>query len=137
MCSTVFKTKPVFSGIGRRKTSVAKITLVPGSGLVVINHQTAELYFQLNQEYSKLIKTPLAFLGLEKTYDTYASVHGGGLRGQAGAIKLGVARVLYSIFLRKRTTLKSAGLLTRDSRRKERKKFGLKKARKAPQFSKR
>jgi small subunit ribosomal protein S9 len=137
MCLTDFKTKIPFSATGRRKSSVANVTLVPGSGLSIVNHQPSELYFKLNQECIALIKIPLQFLGLDNVYDIYATVHGGGLKGQAAAIKLAVARVLYSTILKSQAALKHKGLLTRDARRKERKKFGLKKARKAPQFSKR
>jgi small subunit ribosomal protein S9 len=131
------ETKSAFFGIGRRKTSVAKVILVPGTGSMVVNHQPAPLYLQYNSQYITTTKTPLTTLGLENMYDIYVNAHGGGLRGQADAIKLGVARALCHISPDNRGSMKSKGLVTRDSRRKERKKYGLKKARKAPQFSKR
>jgi small subunit ribosomal protein S9 len=92
---------------------------------------------QCNSQYINALKTPLITLGLENNYDIYVNTHGGGLRGQADAIKLGVARALCHISSENRTSLKAEGLLTRDARCKERKKYGLKKARKASQFSKR
>jgi small subunit ribosomal protein S9 len=131
------KTKSDYFGIGRRKTSVAKVILVPGKGTMVINHKKGEKYLQFNLQYINASKSPLMTLGLENTYSIYVITHGGGLRGQADAIKLGVARALCYMSAENRDSLKSEGVLTRDSRRKERKKYGLKKARKAPQFSKR
>lgn len=131
------ETKSAFFGIGRRKTSVAKVILVPGSGSMVVNHKPGELYLQFNSQYINASKTPLITLGLENSYDIYVNTHGGGLRGQADAIKLGIARALCYLYPDNRAPLKSKGVLTRDSRCKERKKYGLKKARKAPQFSKR
>jgi small subunit ribosomal protein S9 len=129
--------KSVYFGIGRRKTSVAKVVLVPGTGSMVVNQKPGELYMQCNSQYINALRTPLVVLGLENLYDMYVNTHGGGLRGQADAIKLGVARALCYVSSENRASLKAEGLLTRDSRRKERKKYGLKKARKAPQFSKR
>lgn len=129
--------KSALFGIGRRKTSVAKVVLVPGTGSMVVNQKPGELYMQCNSQYINALKTPLITLGLENNYDIYVNTHGGGLRGQADAIKLGVARALCHISSENRTSLKAEGLLTRDARRKERKKYGLKKARKASQFSKR
>ena len=129
--------QPVYFGIGRRKTSVAKVTLIPGTGSLIINHKPGALYLHYNSQYINSSKAPLTALGLENSYDIYVNTHGGGLRGQADAIKLGVARALCHISSEHRTPLKVEGLLKRDSRRKERKKYGLKKARKAPQFSKR
>ena len=126
-----------YFGIGRRKTSVAKVILVPGTGSMVVNHKPGELYLQFNSQYINASKAPLIKLGLENTYDVYVNTHGGGLKGQADAIQLGVARALCYMSPENRASLKSEGFLTRDSRRKERKKYGLKKARKAPQFSKR
>jgi small subunit ribosomal protein S9 len=131
------ETKSAYFGIGRRKTSVAKVILVPGTGSMMVNQKPGELYLQFNSQYITTSKTPLTTLGLENMYDIYVNTHGGGLKGQADAIKLGVARALCYISAENRTSLKADGLLTRDSRRKERKKYGLKKARKAPQFSKR
>ena len=126
-----------YFGIGRRKTSVAKVILVPGTGSMVVNHKPGELYLQFNSQYINASKAPLIKLGLENTYDIYVNTHGGGIRGQADAIKLGVARALCYISSDNRSSLKTAGYLTRDARCKERKKYGLRKARKAPQFSKR
>ena len=137
MSLSTSKTKSVYFGIGRRKTSVAKVILVPGTGTMRINHKQGEKYLQFNSEYINASKVPLTKLGLENAYDMYVNTHGGGLKGQADAIKLGTARALCYISNENRASLKSDGLLTRDSRRKERKKYGLKKARKAPQFSKR
>jgi small subunit ribosomal protein S9 len=123
-----------YFGIGRRKTSVAKVILVPGTGSMVVNHKPGELYLQFNSQYINASKGALIQLGLENAYDMYVNTHGGGIKGQADAIKLGVARALCYISADNRSTLKTAGFLTRDSRSKERKKYGL---RKAPQFSKR
>ena len=130
-------TQPVYFGIGRRKTSVAKVIVVPGNGVMLVNHKPGASYLQFNSEYINASKAPLTALGLENTYDIHVITHGGGLRGQADAIKLGVARALCYMSPENRAGLKSEGFLTRDSRRKERKKYGLRKARKAPQFSKR
>ena len=126
-----------YFGIGRRKTSVAKVLLVPGTGSMFINQKPGDLYLQFNAQYTSASKAPLIKLGLENAYDIYVNTHGGGIKGQADAIKLGVARALCYMSAENRASLKSEGVLTRDSRRKERKKYGLKKARKAPQFSKR
>jgi small subunit ribosomal protein S9 len=138
-----------YFGIGRRKTSVAKVILVSGTGSMVVNHKPGEFYLQFNSQYINAAKAPLIKLGLENTYDIYVNTHGGGIKGQADAIKLGVARSLCyrggriglfggdSISFDDRISLKLAGYLTRDARCKERKKYGLRKARKAPQFSKR
>lgn len=131
------ETKSVYFGIGRRKTSVAKVILVPGTGSMMVNQKPGELYLQFNSQYITTSKIPLIILGLEQNYDIYVNTHGGGLKGQADAIKLGVARALCYMSSENRASLKAGGLLTRDSRRKERKKYGLRKARKAPQFSKR
>ena len=131
------ETKSAYFGIGRRKTSVAKVILVPGTGSMMVNQKPGELYMQFNSQYITTSKIPLTTLGLENMYDIYVNTHGGGLKGQADAIKLGVARALCYMSPEHRTSLKTDGFLTRDSRRKERKKYGLRKARKAPQFSKR
>jgi small subunit ribosomal protein S9 len=131
------ETKSAYFGIGRRKTSVAKVILVPGTGTMMVNQKPGELYMQFNSQYITTSKIPLTTLGLENMYDIYVNTHGGGLKGQADAIKLGVARALCYMSPENRTSLKTGGFLTRDSRRKERKKYGLRKARKAPQFSKR
>jgi small subunit ribosomal protein S9 len=137
MSLSTSETKSAYFGIGRRKTSVAKVILVPGTGTMTINKNPGEKYLQFNSQYINASKVPLTTLGLESMYDIYVNTHGGGLKGQADAIKLGVARALCYISSENRASLKVEGLLTRDSRRKERKKYGLKKARKAPQFSKR
>jgi small subunit ribosomal protein S9 len=142
MSSSASELKSAFSGLGRRKTSVARVILIPGTGAMVINQRPGEEYLQFNSQYINASKSPLTIMGLENNYDIYVNTHGGGLRGQADAIKLGVTRALCYSYRSSQTLgdnqlLKSLGLLTRDSRRKERKKYGLKKARKAPQFSKR
>ena len=137
MSLSASETKSAYFGIGRRKTSVAKVILVPGTGAMVVNHKQGEKYLQFNSQYINASKSPLITIGLENMYDMYVNTHGGGLKGQADAIKLGVARALCYMSLENRASLKAEGLLTRDARRKERKKYGLKKARKAPQFSKR
>ena len=137
MSSTTFKSKPAYFGLGRRKTSIAKVVLVPGTGSMVINHKPVEFYLQFNSQYIAASTAPLTVLGLENSFDIYVNTHGGGLKGQADAIKLGLARALCSMSNENRAALKIEGLLTRDSRIKERKKYGLRKARKAPQFSKR
>ena len=137
MSLSASETKSAYFGIGRRKTSVAKVILVPGTGAMVVNHKQGEKYLQYNSQYINASKIALTTLGLENMYDIYVNTHGGGLRGQADAIKLGVARALCHMSEENRASLKAEGFLTRDSRRKERKKYGLKKARKASQFSKR
>ena len=137
MSLSASETKSAYFGIGRRKTSVAKVILVPGTGSMTVNHKPGEKYLQFNSQYINASKIPLITLGLESMYDIYVNTHGGGLKGQVDAIKLGVARALCYMSPENRAGLKSEGFLTRDSRRKERKKYGLRKARKAPQFSKR
>ncbi|MEI3613180.1 30S ribosomal protein S9 [Pseudogracilibacillus sp. SO30301A] len=125
-----------YYGTGRRKESTARVRLVPGSGRVVINNRDAEEYFPYDTQ-RLILKQPLVATETEGTYDVLVNVHGGGLTGQAGAIRHGVARALLEADPDYRTTLKRAGFLTRDPRMKERKKYGLKGARRAPQFSKR
>jgi small subunit ribosomal protein S9 len=137
MSLSASETKSAFFCIGRRKTSVAKVVLVPGTGSMTVNQKLGELYLQYNSQYINSLKTPLTILGLEKMYNIHVNTHGGGLKGQADAIKLGIARALCQMSPEHRSSLKSEGLLTRDARCKERKKYGLRKARKAPQFSKR
>jgi small subunit ribosomal protein S9 len=127
----------VYMGTGRRKTSVARVRLVPGSGQLIINKKPGDLYLQFNHGYLSAAKAPLETLGLEGEYDILVNVHGGGLTGQADSIKLGVARALCQLDPDNRKPLKVEGYLTRDPRAKERKKYGLHKARKAPQYSKR
>mmetsp|Transcript_1190 Transcript_1190/g.3040 ORF Transcript_1190/g.3040 Transcript_1190/m.3040 type:complete len:135 (-) Transcript_1190:963-1367(-) len=130
-------TQSTYIGIGRRKTSVAKVMLVAGNGSLVVNHKPGELYLQFNSQYINAAKAPLVKLGLDNFYDIYVNTHGGGIKGQADAIKLGVARALCYVSADNKELLKTTGYLTRDARCKERKKYGLRKARKAPQFSKR
>lgn len=127
----------VYWGTGRRKSSVARVRLVPGTGQLVINGRPGDLYLQFNPSYLASAKSPLETLGLENEYDILVNAHGGGLTGQADSIRLGVARALCELDPENRKPLKVEGYLTRDPRRKERKKYGLHKARKAPQYSKR
>lgn len=127
----------MYMGTGRRKSAVARVRLVPGSGQLTINGKPGDLYLQFNPDYLSAAKAPLETLGLESDYDILVTAHGGGLTGQADAVRLGVARALCQLDPDNRKPLKIEGYLTRDPRAKERKKYGLRKARKAPQFSKR
>nr|YP_009369916.1 30S ribosomal protein S9 [Boldia erythrosiphon]ARO90604.1 30S ribosomal protein S9 [Boldia erythrosiphon] len=129
--------KLMYSGTGRRKCSIAKIILKPGEGTLIINTRNGAEYLQYNPNHLKESLCPLILLGLEKKYNIYVKTYGGGLTGQTEAIKLGIARSLCIINPNYRSSLKLEGTLKRDSRVKERKKYGLRKARKAPQFSKR
>nr|NP_045164.1 ribosomal protein S9 [Cyanidium caldarium]Q9TLV4.1 RecName: Full=Small ribosomal subunit protein uS9c; AltName: Full=30S ribosomal protein S9, chloroplastic [Cyanidium caldarium]AAF12930.1 unknown [Cyanidium caldarium]WDB00289.1 ribosomal protein S9 [Cyanidium caldarium] len=122
---------------GRRKCAVAQLRFFSGNGKIVVNGCSLDYYFQHNSAFTKIIRSPLKLLNLELLYDFIIVVKGGGLSGQAGAIRLAIARVLAGLSPSNRSSLKSKRYLTRDSRIKERKKYGLKKARKAPQFSKR
>jgi small subunit ribosomal protein S9 len=124
-------------GLGKRKESTARVFLIPGEGNIIINKISGNKYLQYNDTYLSGVWSPLEKLNLEKQFDIVAVVKGGGLTGQASAIQLGVARLLCKIDKENRLILKPFGFLTRDSRIKERKKYGLRKARKAPQFSKR
>ena len=124
-------------GLGKRKEASARVFLIPGEGNLIINKISGEKYLQYNDSYLNLVWSPLEKLNLEKNFDIIALVKGGGLTGQAEAIQLGVARLLCKIDKENRLILKPFGFLTRDSRIKERKKYGLRKARKAPQYSKR
>jgi small subunit ribosomal protein S9 len=124
-------------GLGRRKQAIARVFLLPGEGNITINKKPGDKYLQYNDNYLNAIWAPLETLTLEKQFDIVAIVNGGGLTGQAEAIQLGVARRLCEIDKENRLILKPFGFLTRDSRIKERKKYGLRKARKAPQYSKR
>jgi small subunit ribosomal protein S9 len=124
-------------GLGRRKRSVAQVRVFKGSGNIIINGEPAESYLQYNLKNLQIIKAPLELLNLNSTVDIVVLSRGGGLTGQADSIQLGMARAFCSLDPFNRTLLKSMGFLSRDSRIKERKKYGLKKARKAPQFSKR
>lgn len=127
----------MYRGTGRRKSSVARVRLVPGAGNLIINGRPGDDYLQGNPAYLSSAKAPLETLGLESEYDVLVNVYGGGLTGQADSIKLGVARALCQLDPDNRKPLKVEGYLTRDPRAKERKKYGLRKARKAPQYSKR
>jgi small subunit ribosomal protein S9 len=124
-------------GLGKRKESVARVFLLPGEGNLIINKTSGDKYLQYNDTYLNTVWEPLEKLNLEKQYNVIALVKGGGLTGQAQAIQLGVARLVCKIDHENRKILKPFGFLTRDSRIKERKKYGLRKARKAPQYSKR
>lgn len=131
------KDKVVYWGTGRRKSAIARVRLVPGSGAITVNDKPGNDYFNRIASYIQSIKAPLETLGLENDYDILVNAHGGGLTGQADAVKLGVARALCELAPENRQPLKVEGYLTRDPRAKERKKYGLHKARKAPQYSKR
>ena len=128
--------KPYFYGTGRRKKSVARVRLYPGTGVITINGRDIDEYFGL-ETLKLLINQPFGVTGTEGKFDIVANVNGGGFSGQAGAIRHGVSRALLLADENYRPALKSAGFLTRDPRMKERKKYGLKGARRAPQFSKR
>jgi len=123
-------------GTGRRKEAIARVRIQPGTGRWQVNEHPLETYFP-NKVHQQLVSEPLTALGAEDQFDVIARLTGGGVTGQAGALRLGIARALILVDPASRATLKRAGLLTRDARVKERKKAGLKKARKAPQYSKR
>lgn len=125
-----------YYGTGRRKKSVARVRLVPGSGQVKINKRSIDEYFGL-ETMKFIVRQPLVLTKTENQFDVLVNVKGGGFTGQAGAIRHGISRALLEADPEMRKDLKKAGFLTRDPRMKERKKYGLKKARKAPQFSKR
>ncbi len=125
-----------FYGTGRRKSSVARVYVTPGSGKVTINKKDIEEYFGL-ETLKVIVRQPFAVTGTEGKYDVLVNVYGGGFTGQAGAIRHGIARALSTADDEFRPILKKAGYLTRDPRMKERTKYGLKGARRAPQFSKR
>jgi len=122
--------------VGRRKEAVVRVRLVPGTGAFHLNGRSLESYFP-NKVHQQLIKAPLVTVDRVESFDIYAHLHGGGPSGQAGALRLGIARALIEVSPDDRPALKKAGFLTRDPRATERKKYGLKKARKAPQYSKR
>ncbi len=130
------KDKIMFYGTGRRKSSIARVRLVEGTGAITINGKNIDEYLGTDT-LKVIVRQPLTVTNTLDKYDVICKVQGGGFTGQAGAIRLGIARALLEANAEYRPTLKSAGFLTRDSRQKERKKYGLKKARKAPQFSKR
>ncbi|HBY21053.1 MAG: 30S ribosomal protein S9 [Clostridiales bacterium GWE2_32_10] len=125
-----------FYGTGRRKSSVARVYLIPGKGSITINKTDIEEYFGLDT-LKVITRQPLVSTNTVEKFDIKVNVHGGGVSGQAGAIRLGIARALLEVDADYRKVLKQAGFLTRDARMKERKKYGLKGARRAPQFSKR
>jgi small subunit ribosomal protein S9 len=137
MQATESQDQVVYWGTGRRKSAIARVRLVPGEGKVTVNGKSGEDYFNHIPGYIGSLKAPLETLGFENEYDILVNAHGGGLTGQADAVKLGVARALCVQDPNNRQPLKIEGYLTRDPRCKERKKYGLHKARKAPQFSKR
>jgi small subunit ribosomal protein S9 len=124
-------------GVGKRKQAIARVFLTPGEGNIIINKVPGEKYLQYNTAYLENIWKPLKIINLEKQFDIIVLVKGGGLTGQAEAIQLGIARLLCKMEQPNRAILKPYGLLTRNARVKERKKYGLRKARKAPQYSKR
>lgn len=128
--------KIVYMGTGRRKSSIARVRLVEGTGKITINGKDIEEFFDL-ETLKVIVRQPLTVTNTLSKYDVICSVQGGGVSGQAGAIRHGIARALNEANSEYRPALKSNGFLTRDPRMKERKKYGLKKARKAPQFSKR
>jgi len=128
--------KVQYFGTGRRKKSVARVRLVPGEGKVVINNRDSEVYFGL-ETLRVIVKEPLLITDTMGQYDVLMNVKGGGYTGQAGAMRHGISRALLQVDSELRPILKKAGFLTRDPRMKERKKYGLKKARRASQFSKR
>ncbi len=131
------KKKVQFWGTGRRKKAVARVRLIPGgNGTYIINGRSIDEYCALDT-VKLVIRQPLTLTGKEADYDVFVNVNGGGFTGQAGAIRHGIARALVVAEPETRTAVKKAGYLTRDPRMKERKKYGLKKARRAPQFSKR
>ena len=132
----MYETAPYFYGTGRRKSSVARVRLYQGTGKVTINDRDIDDYFGLDT-LKYIVRQPLALTGTNEKFDIVCRVSGGGVTGQAGAIRHGIARALLEVNPEYRAALKSAGFLTRDPRMKERKKYGLKAARRAPQFSKR
>ena len=125
-----------YQAVGRRKKAIARVRLIPGDGKIVINGRDIDNYFGL-ETLKMTVRQPLALTSLEGRYDVLVNVCGGGLSGQAGAIRHGISRALLLVDESYRAPLKAAGFLTRDPRMKERKKYGLKAARRAPQFSKR
>ncbi|HUY64330.1 MAG TPA: 30S ribosomal protein S9 [Acidimicrobiales bacterium] len=127
---------PLTQTTGRRKAAVARVRVRPGQGAITVNRRPIEQYFT-SATHRMIVTEPLRMANITDTYDIDATIDGGGISGQAGAMRLGIARSLIELDPEMRATLKKAGLLTRDAREKESKKYGLKKARKAPQYSKR
>ncbi len=132
----MFEAKPYFYGTGRRKSSVARVRVYNGTGKIIINDRDIDDYFGL-ETLKLIVRQPLTLTGTTEKFDIVCRVAGGGVTGQAGAIRHGIARALLQFDAELRPELKKAGFLTRDPRMKERKKYGLKGARRAPQFSKR
>jgi small subunit ribosomal protein S9 len=128
--------KPLVQSTGRRKQAVARVRIRPGNGKITVNKRPIEGYFP-SETHRMVVTEPLRLTTTAEVYDVDATIDGGGISGQAGALRLGIARALVVLDEELRITLKRAGLLTRDPRKKESKKYGLKKARKAPQYSKR
>jgi small subunit ribosomal protein S9 len=128
--------RPLTQTTGRRKAAIARVRLRPGNGTIVVNGRAVEDYFP-SATHRMILTEPLRLVEKSEVYDIDASLDGGGISGQAGALRLGIARSLSELEPELRATLKRAGFLTRDPREKEQKKYGLKKARKAPQYSKR
>jgi small subunit ribosomal protein S9 len=128
--------KPLVQSTGRRKEAVARVRIRPGSGEVTVNKRPITDYFP-TETHRMVVTEPLRTTSTNEVYDVDATIAGGGVSGQAGALRLGIARALVELDTELRPTLKKGGFLTRDAREKERKKYGLKKARKAPQYSKR
>ena len=128
--------KPLVQSTGRRKAAVARVRVRPGSGQITINKRSIDDYFP-SETHRMIVTEPLRMTNTNEVYDVDATIDGGGTSGQAGAMRLGIARALDSLDGELRSQLKKAGFLTRDAREKESKKYGLKKARKAPQYSKR
>jgi small subunit ribosomal protein S9 len=129
-------TKPLVQSTGRRKRAVARVRLRPGTGQIVVNARPIEQYFP-TATHRMVASEPLRLTSTDEVYDVDATLDGGGVTGQAGALRMGIARALIELDPEMRPLLKKSGLLTRDAREKESKKYGLKKARKAPQYSKR
>jgi small subunit ribosomal protein S9 len=126
----------IVQSTGRRKDAVARVRVRPGSGKITVNQRAVEVYFP-SRAHQMILSEPLRVTSTDEVYDIDATMHGGGVSGQAGALRLGIARALVELDPEVRPTLKKAGFLSRDQREKESKKYGLKKARKAPQYSKR
>ncbi|MCZ7628273.1 MAG: 30S ribosomal protein S9 [Microthrixaceae bacterium] len=129
-------TQPLTQTTGRRKRAIARVRVRPGGGAITVNGRDVEDFFP-NATHRMILSEPLRLTETDKVYDVDVTLHGGGTSGQAGAVRMGIARSLVELDPDLRATLKQAGFLTRDAREKESKKYGLKKARKAPQYSKR
>lgn len=125
-----------YIGTGRRKVAIARVRLVPGTGVITVNRRPLEEYFSIKTMQAMVVQ-PLRLTAMLEKYDVLANVRGGGISGQAGAMRHGIARALLRVDESLRKTIKKAGFLTRDPRIKERRKYGLRKARKAPQWAKR